>query len=120
MEQHEAALAHQRPVSIDKTREHFLKSRRAEHDIRYIASIGALITVLSIAFDTFVQQILTIEMHDVDIKLAGQNLSANNILPYTRAHTYSLKGTASKLLFNTLNSDHVQISSKMACLLSDW
>lgn len=49
--------------------------------IRYIASIGALIVILSIAFDTFVQQVLTTNIQPQDVKLAGGNLTSANMLP---------------------------------------
>lgn len=56
-------------------------SSRANLIIRYIASIGALIVILSIAFDTFVQQVLTSDIQPQDVKLAGRNLTSANMLP---------------------------------------
>ncbi|KFX93220.1 hypothetical protein O988_06926 [Pseudogymnoascus sp. VKM F-3808] len=61
---------------------------------RYIASIGALIMILSIAFDTFMQQVLTVDIQIQGVKLTGTNLTEENILPYTRAHTYSINDFA--------------------------
>ncbi|MCJ1479503.1 hypothetical protein MMC13_008189 [Lambiella insularis] len=48
---------------------------------RYIASFGALITVLSLAFDAFVQQVLTTETQSQGIFLSGPNFTTGNILP---------------------------------------
>lgn len=53
----------------------------AKRVVRYVASIGALIMVLSIAFDTFAQQVLAIKPQLQDVKLFGENLTAEHILP---------------------------------------
>lgn len=63
----------------------------AKRVVRYIASIGALIMVLSIAFDTFAQQVLAVKTQHQDVKLSGANLTTENILPCRLS--YSNDGT---------------------------
>ena len=59
----------------------------------YAASLGALIIILSIAFDAFVQQVLTVETKTEETKLSGENLTVENILPHALAPYYHGRST---------------------------
>ncbi|MCJ1405627.1 hypothetical protein MMC11_008855 [Xylographa trunciseda] len=59
---------------------------------RYIASLGALITILSLAFDAFVQQVLTTQTQSQSMVLPESNLSAENILPHVQRYGYNESG----------------------------
>lgn len=64
---------------------------KANLGVSHIVSIGALIMILSLAFDTFVQQVLTIRIEAKTIKLQGSKLTMQNILPYTVSYNDSGK-----------------------------
>lgn len=54
---------------------------------RYLASVGALLTILSLAFDAFTQQVLAIETRPVSDPRSETNVSAESIIPRAISYT---------------------------------
>lgn len=67
-----------------------IETPKANLGTRYIPALGAWIVILSLAFDTFVQQVLTLETKIQQVKLSGSSLTTGNILP--RRQIYNTTG----------------------------
>lgn len=60
---------------------------RLSLSIRNFASIGAALTILSLGFDTFAQQILTIEASNVPIVASNATQFSPSIVPRTEIYS---------------------------------